>query len=83
MGELSEKVDKQKRLQQLREERKKELYTGMVNPVKSFDSVQQQAEQIIQSLDNPNVKRNLKSRKSLLAVSLVYGGNNELPQRFA
>lgn len=55
----------------------------MVNPVKSFDSVQQQAEQIIQSLDNPNVKRNLKSRKSLLAVSLVYGGNNELPQRFA
>ena len=55
----------------------------MVNPVKSFDSVQQQAEQIIQSLDNPNVKEKAKKPKSLLAISLVYGGNNELPQRFA
>ena len=45
------------------EKNEKELYTGMVNPVKSFDSVQQQAEQIIQSLDNPNVKEKAKSRK--------------------
>lgn len=51
----------------------------MVNPVKSFDSVQQQAEQIIQSLDNPNVKEKPKKPKSLLAVSLVYGGKMNYP----
>ncbi|NDM09807.1 hypothetical protein [Acinetobacter baumannii] len=74
VGELSEKVDKQKRLQQLREERKKELYTGMVNPVKSFDSVQQQAEQIIQSLDNPNVKEKPKKpKKSFGSIFSVWG----------
>ncbi|MGI3391716.1 hypothetical protein, partial [Acinetobacter baumannii] len=74
VGELSEKVDKQKRLQQLREERKKELYTGMVNPVKSFDSVQQQAEQIIQSLDNPNVKEKAKKpKKSFGNIFSVWG----------
>ncbi|KAA5590228.1 hypothetical protein F3H15_36390 [Pseudomonas aeruginosa] len=74
MGELSEKFDKQKRLQQLREERKKELYTGMVNPVKSFDSVQQHAEQIIQSLDNPNVKeKRKKPKKSFGSIFSVWG----------
>ncbi|EOF7725299.1 hypothetical protein ACK2LO_003951, partial [Acinetobacter baumannii] len=74
VGELSEKFDKQKRLQQLREERKKELYTGMVNPVKSFDSVQQQAEQIIQSLDNPNVKEKPKKpKKSFGSIFSVWG----------
>lgn len=51
----------------------------MVNPVKSFDSVQQQAEQIIQSLDNPNVKRNLKSRKVFWQYLLVYGGKMNYP----
>ncbi len=55
----------------------------MINPVMSFDSVQQQAEQILQSMDQPSIKEKAKKPKSLLAVSLVYGGNNELPQRFA
>ncbi|MCJ1570640.1 hypothetical protein I6N63_09430, partial [Acinetobacter baumannii] len=53
---------------------KKELYTGMVNPVKSFDSVQQQAEQIIQSLDNPNVKEKPKKpKKSFGSIFSVWG----------
>lgn len=74
VGELSEKVDKQKRLQQLREERKKELYTGLVNPVKSFDSVQQHAEQILQSMDQPSVKEKAKKpKKSFSSIFSVWG----------
>ncbi|MFP5065479.1 hypothetical protein [Acinetobacter pittii] len=74
VGELSEVVDKQKRVQQLREERKKELYTGMVNPVKSFDSVQQQAEQILQSMDQPSIKEKAKKpKKSFGSIFSVWG----------
>lgn len=49
----------------------------MVNPVKSFDSVQQQAEQIIQSLDNPNVKEKPKKpKKSFGSIFSVWGKMN-------
>jgi len=74
VGELSEVVEKQKRVQQLREERKNELYTGMVHPVKSFDSVQQEAELIIQGLDKPNVKEKAKKpKKSFGSIFSVWG----------
>lgn len=74
MGELSEVVDKQKRRQELREERKNDLYTGMVHEVKSFDSVQQHAIQVLQGLDQPNVKeKQQKPKKSFGNIFSVWG----------
>lgn len=74
VGELSEVVDKQKRRQELREERKNDLYTGMVHEVKSFDSVQQHAVQVLQGLDQPNVKeKQPKPKKSFGNIFSVWG----------
>lgn len=73
-GELSEQIEKQKRIKELREERKNDLYTGMVHETKSFDSVQQHAVQVLQGLDQPNVKeKQPKPKKSFGNIFSVWG----------
>ncbi len=46
----------------------------MINPVMSFDSVQQQAEQILQSMDQPSIKEKAKKpKKSFGSIFSVWG----------
>lgn len=67
---LSEQLDRMEQRQVLQTQRQAELYTGMVGDVRSFDSVCQEAEELLKRAVNPYDTRKkveaVRSRKGML-----------------